>query len=337
MFLRVIGNSRRRRKLLINVLFVFITIGLLVLGAFTIKKKTFVNLDSWEIAQELASNATELAMENGKSNIDFATVLWDVDMELVYINKTIDGPPKRDFLISVNTFIGVDDKRVDRKDSWYVVFFSLVGVLVYFWNVLRFVQWVDRKLESFLDDMEIYETLGDENEFNDFVLDWRNQKMEQKKVEIKSSKSTQYDIKGCWSSLSQRVMKAFLPISPALLYTALYAFCLFVLSCYHTWMRKPNELSDNMRAVTNFVVGLESSILDGKRDVNSYVFVIWGMTCQILFFLTCFRMSEFVMRIYCALVGKEDSVRPAFLNSIQEDDAQPKRVAQPIPEHQKDD
>ncbi|KAF1763440.1 hypothetical protein GCK72_011706 [Caenorhabditis remanei] len=114
-------------------------------------------------------------------------------------------------------------------------------------------------------------------------------------------------------------MKAFLPISPALLYCSFYAVCLFLLSCYHTWMRSPNEISENMMMVTNFVVGLESSILRGKRDVNSYVFVLWGILCQILFFLTCYRMSELVMRIYCALVGKEDSVRPAFLNSIEED------------------
>ena len=61
-------------KTITDVLFVFITIGLLVLGAFTIKKKTFVNLDSWEIAQELASNATELAMENGTSVREFPTI-----------------------------------------------------------------------------------------------------------------------------------------------------------------------------------------------------------------------------------------------------------------------
>lgn len=255
-------------------------------------------------------------MENS-SHIDFSTVLWNADMELVLANKTIDGPPKRDILFVVSTFIGVDADINDRY-SWYIVIYTLVGSLVYGWNVLRFVLWTDQKLEGFLDDMGIYETLGDENEFTDFVLDFRKQKSEQKKVEIKSISSTQYDIKSSWKSLSQRAMKAFLPISPALLYFSLYATCLFLLACYHTWMRDPNEISENMRAVSNFAVGLDSSILIGKRDVNSYVFVIWGVVCQILFFLTTYRIAELVVRIYCALVGKEDTVRPAFLNSITE-------------------
>uniref|UniRef100_A0A1I7U8R4 DUF221-domain-containing protein n=2 Tax=Caenorhabditis tropicalis TaxID=1561998 RepID=A0A1I7U8R4_9PELO len=313
MFLRVIGNSRRRQQAIINVLFFFLTVGLLVLGVFTIKKKTFIYLNSWGIAQEIAQNATDGAMENGSNHIDFATVLWNADLELVNTEKVLDGPPKRDFLLAVNTFIGVDDDNVHDKRSWYVVVFSFVGALLYGWNLLRFVLWTDHKLEKFLDDMEIYKTLGDENEFTDFVLDYRKQKEQRE-----ATSSTQYDIKSSWPTLSKQVMKAFLPISPALLYFSLYATCLFLLACYHTWMRSPNEISENMRAVSNFAVGLESSILRGKRDVNSYVFVIWGIVCQILFFLTCYRISELVMRIYCALVGKEDLIRPAFLNSIQE-------------------
>lgn len=125
-------------------------------------------------------------------------------------------------------------------------------------------------------------------------------------------------------------MKAFLPITPALFYCSLYATCMFGLACYHTWMRSPHEISENMRAVSSYAVGLEASILSGKRDVNSYVFVIWGIICQILFFLTCYRGSELFIRIYCALVGKEDTVRPAYLESIKEE----KQVAV---DHQKHD
>ncbi|UMM21638.1 hypothetical protein L5515_003232 [Caenorhabditis briggsae] len=321
MFLSVIGNSHRRKRIAINVLFIFLIVGLIVLGVFTIKKRTYLTLNSWELAQEIAENATELAMENGTTNIDFATVLWSVGVELVNTVKVLDGPPKRDFLMIVNIFIGVDDD-VHDKYSWYVVIFSFVGALLYGWNVLRFVLWIDHKVEEFLDDMSIYKNVADQNEFSDFVLDIRKKKaLEGEMFQIQSLQTAnqQYDIKEAWNSLTKRTMKAFLPISPALLYLSAYAFSLFLLSCYHTWMRKPNELVDNMRTVANFAAGLESSILAGnKRDLNSYVFILAGIPIQILFFLTCYRIPEMIVRVYCAIVGHEDTVRPAYLDSIRE-------------------
>ncbi|KAF1763439.1 hypothetical protein GCK72_011705 [Caenorhabditis remanei] len=169
MFLSVIGNIHRRKKILINVFYFFLIAGLLVLGVFTIKKNTYSYLDSWEIAQEIAENATEDAMINGSSNIDFSVVLWNADMELVLTEKTIDDEPKRDFLMVVCTFIGVDFD-VHNKSSWYIVIFSLVGSLLYGWNVLRFVLWADQKVETFLDDMEIYKRW--EMSMNSLILCW---------------------------------------------------------------------------------------------------------------------------------------------------------------------
>lgn len=64
--------------------------------------------------------------------------------------------------------------------------FTLVGSLIFGWNVMRLTLWIDRKLEQFLDDVTIYQSLGDENEFTDFVLDLRNQRRMGKPVEIKS-------------------------------------------------------------------------------------------------------------------------------------------------------
>ncbi|CAI2349455.1 unnamed protein product [Caenorhabditis sp. 36 PRJEB53466] len=316
MFLQAIGNVHKRQRALINVVFCVLVKVFLLVGYFTIKRNRYSTVDTWQSAQEIATNATADAFAANSTTLNFTQILWDADLALVYTNKTIVEEPEKDILLVVNLFVGVADD-VHDKDSWYVVLFSFFGTLIYGWNVLRLAIWIDRKLEHFLDDVSIYERLGDENEFTDFVLDYRNQK-DRRPVEMKSTLSMEYDIKQSWDTLTTSKLKAFLPIAPSLIFLGTYATLTFFLSAYHTWMREPHEISENMRAVTNFVSGLEASMIGGKRDVNSFVFVFWGLVCQILFFLTVYRCSELVVRIYCALSGKEDPVTPAFLDSITE-------------------
>uniref|UniRef100_A0A8R1DPZ7 Uncharacterized protein n=2 Tax=Caenorhabditis japonica TaxID=281687 RepID=A0A8R1DPZ7_CAEJA len=185
MFLQAIGKSQRRQRAAINVIFLFVFIALLLVGLFTIKRNTYHYIDKWALAEQISKNATQKALDENQA-ANFTEILWGADLELVYSDLVESGQnPDKDILLVVNTIIGVDDDVHDKR-RWYVVIFTFVGTLVYGWNALRFVLWIDRKLEAFLDNSEIYENLGDENEFTDFVLDLRNQRMQRRPVEIKS-------------------------------------------------------------------------------------------------------------------------------------------------------
>lgn len=54
-------------------------------------------------------NSEGTQIQNLLQSVQFSEILWAADLELVKAVKTLPGPPKRDVLLVVNTFIGVGE------------------------------------------------------------------------------------------------------------------------------------------------------------------------------------------------------------------------------------
>ncbi|CAB3403477.1 unnamed protein product [Caenorhabditis bovis] len=286
MFLQVVGKKYVQRKNFLNLVVVLFTIVWVVIGYLTIKRSVYRYIEDDELRHRVVQEASRRAYQS-LPKLNVSQMIWEVEIEFLTADRYVVFEPVRDILLIINTFMGFADD-IGEPNSWWVILFSLVGYCIFAATIVRICLWMDERIDKWFDDGCMYKELGNENEFRDFVLEYRRQKREQadKPVEIRSFASREIDVKKCYGSLAEFYLVPIKTVSPAFIYPAMYAIVVFVLTAIHTWKHNPHVFIENLK--------------------------------QILLCATMWRISHLIVEFYLFCIGKNEDVKPIFVDSIYE-------------------